>query len=84
MEVNKESSDDKSLRNGLIIFGYVLVIVARFIPNWFYLVPAVIGIILVIIGCYFWTKYKNISAWHTLWGIIAPVGFIPLALIKSK
>lgn len=38
----------------------------------------------VIYGCYCWTKYKGRSKWLCLLGVIASLGFLPLAILKDK
>jgi hypothetical protein len=38
----------------------------------------------ILCACYYWAKYKNRNAVWTLWGWLAPFGFIPLALMKDQ
>jgi uncharacterized membrane protein YhaH (DUF805 family) len=35
-------------------------------------------------GSWGWAKYKGRSGWWALLGLLAPIGFIPLALMKDK
>ena len=37
-----------------------------------------------ICACYYWAKYKNRSTWLAILGLLAPFGFIPLALMKDE
>lgn len=82
MQINKDQEDYRKSRNNFIWLGIALEIIARFIPQYWNLIAYVPAGIFILIGCYFWTKYKNISLWFFLFGVIAPIGFIPLALIK--
>ncbi len=64
----------------LIIIGLALEIAGIFI--W---VPLeVAGLILVLIGCYRWTKEKNRHWVFTLWGLLAPIGLLGIALLRDK
>ncbi len=42
------------------------------------------GIILNLVGGYAWAKYKGRSGWYTLWAILAPIGFIGLAVLEDR
>ena len=83
--MDKKDSYRKARNTGVWI-GIIVLFITRFfgevpfigIPLW------VIGIALVLWGCWNWVKYKGRSGWWTLWGIISPIGFIPLALMKDK
>jgi hypothetical protein len=51
----------------------------------------VVGILLwmsavafLLAGSWHWAKYKGRSGWWALLGLLAPIGFIPLALMKDK
>jgi hypothetical protein len=37
-----------------------------------------------ILGCYAWATFKGQSRWHGLWGLIMPLGIIPVLLLKDK
>jgi len=80
----KEKEEYRKSRNNFIWFGIILLIISKFIPEYWDAILYVPGSTFIFTGCYFWTKYKNISPRFTLFGFIAPIGFIPLALIKSK
>jgi len=53
-------------------------------------VAAILGLVSAAAGgsfvcaCYYWAKYKNRSAWLAILGLLAPLGFIPLALMKDE
>ena len=49
---------------------------------YYVLIVAAIG--MEIYGCYCWAKYKGRNKWLCLLGLVAPIGFIPLALLKDK
>ena len=42
------------------------------------------GVVLVMIGCYRWTKEKNRHWVFMLWGLIAPIGLLGIALLRDK
>jgi hypothetical protein len=47
-------------------------------------VMAVIGLILAVIGCIFWAKDKGRHWAFGLWGILAPIGFLGVSLLKER
>ena len=48
------------------------------------IVLAVIAIAVSIWACVNWARMKNRSPWWSLWGIAAPLGYIPLAILRTK
>ena len=48
------------------------------------LLALLIDLVLAVCGCYIWAKAKGHSGWFALWGILAPIGFLGVALVKSK
>ncbi|MBA7563999.1 hypothetical protein ES708_05661 [subsurface metagenome] len=73
-------------RNTGVWIGLILLFMIRFlwavpfvaIPLW------VIGVALLLWGCWNWTKFKGRSGWWMLWGLLAPIGLIALAVLKDK
>jgi hypothetical protein len=43
-----------------------------------------LALLISIVGCYFWAKGKGQSGWFSLWGILAPIGFLGVALLQDK
>ncbi|MFC2001346.1 oligosaccharyl transferase, archaeosortase A system-associated [Chloroflexota bacterium] len=79
----------RQARNVGVCAGIILLIAALlsnlyntdlhiFLPIW------VIGIASLLYGCWGWAKYKGRSEWWALWGLLPPIGFIPLALMQSE
>lgn len=56
-----------------------------FVETWdLYLILWIFGLFALVYGSYCWAKYKGRSGWFALLGIVAPIGFIPLAVMKDK
>jgi len=74
----------------LFLVVYYAVIVAGGRIGWdlgFRFAAVLIGVAStgsIICACYCWAKYKNRGGWLALWGFLAPLGFIPLALMKDE
>jgi len=57
----------------------------RFAPNLGILILiVVIALVISITGCYFWAKGKGRSGWFSLWGVLAPIGFLGVTLLRDK
>lgn len=76
----------KQGRNTGIWVGLIVLIIGRFLASIFLLsmICWLIGLALVLFGSWNWAKYKGRSGWWALWGLLAPIGFIPLALLQDK
>ena len=48
------------------------------------LLALVIDLALAVWGCYIWAKAKGQSGVLALWGLLAPIGFLGVALVKNK
>jgi len=48
------------------------------------IIITVLALVVSIIGCYFWAKGKWWSGWFALWGALAPVGFLGVALLRDR
>jgi Fic family protein len=44
----------------------------------------IIGIIVSVLGCYWWATGKNRHWAFMLWGILVPIGFLGVALLRNK
>jgi len=64
----------------LIVLGLGLEITGLFI--WTGLQIA--GLVLVLIGCYRWTKEKDRHWAFMFWGLLAPIGLLGIALLRNK
>ena len=42
------------------------------------------ALILDVVGCYNWAMAKARSPWFCLWGFLAPIGFLGLALLRDR
>ena len=58
-------------------------IVTRFAGEY-WLIPYTIGLILAVVGCVLWAQRKNRHWAFGFCGILAPIGFIVIALLKEK
>ena len=64
----------------LLGMGCVMVIFGSFIRGY----VSVLGIFPTIAGCYLWVRRKNRSWMFMFWGILGPLGFPGMALLKNK
>lgn len=70
----------------LLIFGYIVSQNSvRFLDNLilFYIVVS-IGLALSVWGAYIWVTKKNRKWYWCLLGLAAPIGILPLALLKYR
>jgi asparagine N-glycosylation enzyme membrane subunit Stt3 len=76
----------KQARNIGVPAGIILLILCRFSLNYLYLfIPMwLLGLAFLLFGCWGWAKYKGRSALWALFGLLAPIGFIVLALLKKE
>lgn len=70
-------------RDLLIFFGIALSIFGRVIESWG-LIFLIIGIILILTGCYLWTKMKNRHWAFMFWGLLTPIGLLGISLLRDK
>lgn len=70
----------KVWRNVLVTVG----VLTMYVANILWLPLVIPGLVMVLVGCYLWTKLKNRSWAFALFGILAPIGYIPLAMLKDK
>ena len=73
-------------RNTGVGAGILVLIFARLLSSilLLWVILWLVGLGFVLWGCWNWTKYKGRNRWWTLCGLLAPIGFIPLALMKDK
>jgi len=50
----------------------------------FWLAIVFIGLAITMIGCVLWTQRKHRHIAFALWGLLAPIGFLGIALLKDK
>ena len=81
-----EKEEYRKQRNVAVWSGLGLLILSRILASiWLLsLLIWLVGLGVVIWGSWSWAKYKGRSGWWALWGLLAPVGFIPLALMRDK
>ena len=44
----------------------------------------VVGVVVVLLGCYLWATKKNRHWAFMFWGLLAPIGFLGIALLKNR
>lgn len=44
----------------------------------------IVGVLTSVYGCWLWCLRKNLHGAFCLWGILAPVGFLGISLLKDK
>lgn len=67
-----------------VAIGYVGARFAWLISSSFGIIVLILGISIVLFACYLWLKGKNRHWLFMLWGLIAPVGFLGISLLKDK
>ncbi len=67
------------------IISSILNFVANGIPDMSNkIVVGLLSTFLGMLGCYAWATFKGQSIWNCLWGIIMPLGILPVLLLKYK
>ena len=74
----------RKARNFLIWSGLICELVAQPLPIAFSIILSIIGIGIVLCGCWNWAKYKGRNGWWAAWGLLAPIGLIALANMKDE
>ncbi len=74
----------RQARNCLVWSGLICMGVTRALPLAFSIIISILGVGLVLSGCWYWAKYKGKSGWWAMWGLLAPIGFIALSNIKDE
>lgn len=85
LEQKVEKKEIYNEGNGGVAIAWVGVIIAR-IGQYFdyWLLCLIIGTVITILGCVLWTKRNNRHWAFSLWGILAPIGFLGISLLKEK
>jgi len=47
-------------------------------------VATVVGVIMAVIGCDMWVRDKNRAWVFSLWGLLAPIGYLAIMTLKDK
>ena len=68
-------------RTALIVIGLIISFISN-LSGWWFL--TIIALILILIGCYQWTRLKNRHWAFMFWGILAPIGLLGISLLKDK
>ena len=72
-------------RTVLICFGIILIALGFIIGDAFnILIMLILGLVLIVGGCCLWAKDKKRNPLYALWGLIPPIGFIALAILKDR
>ncbi|MDD5510794.1 MAG: hypothetical protein PHI12_08290 [Dehalococcoidales bacterium] len=74
----------KGVRTGLIWAGVVLSYIGNLFNSDARILFAVVGMALVLWGCYIWCKLKNRNIAWGLFGLLAPIGLIVLCKLRDK
>lgn len=67
---------------GIAWTGAVVMIVGQRTDYW--VLGLFIGIAITMIGCMLWVQRKKRHLAFVLWGILAPIGFLGISLLKDK
>ena len=72
-------------RTVLICFGIILIVLGFVIGGAFnIMVMSILGMVLVLGGCCIWAKDKKRNPLYMLWGLLLPIGFIALVVLKDR
>jgi len=79
----------KDLRNGFLVTYMVIFFLGRglspFGLEWFIAIPLdLIQVVIGLIGSYNWMRYKGRNPWLATFGILGPLGWLVLMLLKDK
>ena len=83
---------DKETRTGAIWGGLIIALISRAIIQMANNpIALIIGVALMIFamvlllgGCYFWTRLKNRHWAFMFWGLLSPIGLLGVSLLKDK
>lgn len=86
VKMSKEKPDTKGAGKSLAWFGFVIgYVVSRiFADYWFSLLILIIAVCMCVVGCVLWALGKNRHWAFGFWGILAPIGFLGVSLLKDK
>lgn len=69
---------------GIAWLGVLIAWGCQYIDGWLWLGLLIISLILSVYGCWLWRLRKNRHWAFCLWGLVAPVGFLGVSLLKDK
>jgi len=72
---------EKGLAIGASWLGVVVSYVGTFTEIWFL---SIFGFVVALIGTFFWAVSKKRHWAFGFWGILAPIGFLGVALLKDR
>jgi thiol:disulfide interchange protein len=71
------------MKEVVLVLGVILAVVGRFLGA-FGLLVSLVGLGLILVGCYRWTREKDRHWVFMFWGLLAPVGLLGIALLRNK
>jgi uncharacterized membrane protein len=77
----------RTLRYFLLSVGAILAVVGNVAFDTGHAngeVGTVVGVIMAIIGCDMWVRDKNQASVFSLWGLLAPIGYLAIMALKDK
>ena len=69
---------------GIAWLGFLISGPGARLSGQYWLIPLIIGLMMSTFGCVLWAQRKNRHWAFGLWGLLAPVGFLGVALLKEK
>jgi len=86
MEVKNEARNKGNGGVGIAWLGAILMYIGQWVSYiWdYWLMLLMIGMAVAIVGCVLWAQRKNRHWAFGFWGILAPVGFLGISLLKEK
>jgi len=82
-----EEEKEGKVRNGgvgIAWLGTIIGWIGSRIPWDYWLAVWIIGIVLAVVGSVLWAQRKNRHWAFGLWGLLAPIGFLGISLLKDK
>jgi len=90
MKSRGEYKDSRNYFLGHTVFWWVLSIVLSriflegILALIIYGLLTLLVVVFAILSMYNWAKMKGQSKWYALWGILFPIGCLPMALLKDR
>jgi len=81
----KSEPEDKSNRGMEVAWiGVIIMWIGSRMSSEYWLAIALLGLSLTFAGCVLWAQRKNRHWAFGFWGLLAPIGFLGISLLKDK
>ena len=81
---------DRNIKKNGVAVAWLGTVIMYAVNYWlayvfdYWLAILMIGLAVTMVGCVLWTQRKRRHVAFALWGLLAPVGFLGIALLRDK